>query len=69
MDDGAAKKVTAQVCAVDKMVMSVSKVTSKGDWVIFDDEGSFIENKAAEARTWLTASSTSCPRTSSTQSD
>ena len=56
MDDGTAKKVTAQVCVVDKMLMSVSKVTSKGDRVTFDDEGSFIENKATGERTWLTQS-------------
>ena len=51
MDDGNAKEVTAQVCAVNKMLMSVSKVTSKGNRVTFDDDGSFIENKETAERT------------------
>ena len=56
MDDGTAKKVAVQVCAVNKMLMSVSKATSKGDRVIFDDEGSFIENMATGERAWPTQS-------------
>ena len=56
MDDGSAKKVAAQVCAVDKLLMSVSKVTGKGNRVVFNDEGSFIGNKATGERTWLTQS-------------
>ena len=52
--------MTAQVCAVNKMLMSVSKVTGKGNKVVFDDEGSFIENKATGERTWLTQSGGMC---------
>ena len=56
MDDGNAKEVTAQVCAINKLLMSVSKVRSKGNRVTFDDEGSCMENKATGERTWLTQS-------------
>lgn len=45
MDDETAKKVTAHVCAVNKMLMSVNKAASKWDRVVFDDEGSFSETK------------------------
>ena len=55
-EDGGAKGMTAQVCAVNKTLMSVSKITSKGNKVIFDDDGSFIEDKATGERTWLTQS-------------
>ena len=47
MDDGNAKKVTAHSCAVDKMLMSVSKTTSKGDRVTVDGDGGSIENNVA----------------------
>ena len=56
MDDGNAKEVTAQLCAVDKMLVSVSKGTSKGNIVTLDDDGSFIENKVTMEKTWLAQS-------------
>ena len=56
MDDRSAKGVTTQVCAVNKTLMSVSKITSKGNRVVFDDDGSFIESKATGERSWLTQS-------------
>ena len=52
-EDGKAKGVVAQVCAVNKSLMSVSKITGKGNRVVFDDEGNFIENKADGEKTWL----------------
>ena len=52
-EDGKAKGVVAQVCAVNKSLMSVSKIAGKGNRVVFDDEGSFIENKADGEKTWL----------------
>ena len=48
--------MTAQVCAVNKTLMSVSKITSKGNRVTFDEDGSFIEDKTTGERTWLTQS-------------
>ena len=45
--------VTAQVCAVEKTLMSVSKIAAQGNRVVFDDDGSYIENKASGERTWM----------------
>ena len=56
MEDGTAKGVTAQVCAVNKTLMSVSKVASKGNRLVFDDDGSYIECKATGEKSWLTQS-------------
>jgi hypothetical protein len=52
-EDGSAKGITAQVCAVNKTLMSVSKITGKGNRVMFDDDGSYIENKTTGEKTWL----------------
>ena len=43
--------MTAQICAVNKTLMSVSKIASKGNRVIFDDDGSYIEDKETGERT------------------
>ena len=56
MDDGSAKGVTAQICAVNKTLMSVSRIVSKGNRVVFDDDGSYIESKTTGERSWLTQS-------------
>ena len=53
-EDGGVKGITAQVCAVNKTLMSVSKIASKGNRVVFDDDGSFIEDKTTGERTWMT---------------
>ena len=52
-EDGSAKGITAQVCAVNKTLMSVSKITGKGNRMMFDDDGSYIENKTTGEKTWL----------------
>ena len=46
--------MTAQVCAVNKTLMSVSKVASKWNRVVFEDDGSCIECKANGEKSWLT---------------
>ena len=33
--------------------MSVSKIAAKGNRVVFDDDGSYIEDKATGERTWM----------------
>ena len=43
----------AHICAVNKTLMSVSKIASKGKRVVFDDEGSYIEDKETGERTWM----------------
>ena len=52
-EEGGAQGVTAQVCAVNKTLMSVSKIAAKGNRVVFDDDGSYIEDKATGERTWM----------------
>ena len=37
--------MTAQVCDVNKALLSVSKMVKAGNRVIFDPEGSYIEDK------------------------
>ena len=45
--------MTAQICAVNKTLMSVSKIASKGNRVVCDDDGSYIEDKATGEITWM----------------
>ena len=42
----------AQVCALDETLLSVSKLTKRGNRVVFDDDGSYVENKTTGQRTW-----------------
>ena len=39
------KSVVAQVCDVNRGLLSVRKITRSGNRVVFDNEGSYIENK------------------------
>ena len=50
-EEGGQKGVTAQICAVNKTLMSVSKIASRNNRVVFDDDGSFIEDKTTGERT------------------
>ncbi len=52
-EEGGVKGMTAQICAVNKTLMSVSKIASKGNRVIFDHDGSCIEDQEARERTWM----------------
>ena len=53
-ENGVARGMTAQVCAVNKTLMSVSKIAKAGNRVVFDDEGSYIEDKVTGERLWMT---------------
>ena len=46
-DEGLVRHMTAQVCDVDKPLLSVSKMVKAGHTVVFDTEGSYIENKSS----------------------
>ena len=46
-DENVRKTVTAQVCNVNKSLLSVSRVTRGGARVVFDSEGSYIEDKTS----------------------
>ena len=52
-EEGSLRNVTAQVCDVNKPLLSVRKVMAGGSRVVFDEAGSYIENKATGERTWL----------------
>ena len=52
-EDGAANNIAAQVCAVNQGLMSVRQMTKKGNRVVFDDEGNYIEDNASGAKTWM----------------
>ena len=43
--DSGPRGVTAQVCDVHRPLMSVKRVCKNGNRVVFDDEGSYVENK------------------------
>ena len=45
--------MTAEVAAINKTLMSVSKVVRKGNRVVFDGEGNYIEDKTSGERTWM----------------
>ena len=42
-----------QVAEVNKALLSVSKVVKAGNKVVFDEEGSFIEDKKTGERMWM----------------
>ena len=52
-EEGAARSITAQVCDVNKALLSVKKVVGAGNRVVFDDEGSYIEDKSNGEKMWL----------------
>ena len=51
--EGFSRRLTAQVCDVNKALLSVSKVTRSGSRVIFDADGSYIEDKNSGERMHL----------------
>ena len=44
-DEGLSRSITAQVCDVNKALLSVQKVVKAGNRVVFEEEGSYIESK------------------------
>ena len=47
METGEVRKLTAQVTEVNKCLLSVSRMVGSGNTVVFDGEGSYIQNKAS----------------------
>ena len=45
-ETGQKRMITAQVCEVNKALLSVKKVMKAGNKVVFDEVGSYIEDKA-----------------------
>ena len=52
-EEGHERAITAQVCDVNKALLSVKKVLAAGNRVIFDEDGSFIEDKTTGERMWM----------------
>ena len=48
------RSITAQVFAVNKALMSVKKVMRAGNRVVFDEEGTYIEDKVTAEKIWAT---------------
>ena len=52
-EEGQERKLTLQVCDVNQGLLSVPKMTQAGNRVVFDKEGSYVQNKNSGERTWL----------------
>ena len=52
-ESGVARGITAQVCGVNKGLLSVAKVTGAGNRVVFSQRGSYIEDEQTGEKMWL----------------
>ena len=52
-EEGTTRTITAQVCEVTKPLLSVKKVMAAGNRVVFDADGSYIEDKQTQEKMWL----------------
>ena len=52
-EEGSLRQITAQVCDVNKPLLSVSKMVTAGNRVVFDKDGSYIENVQSGENVWL----------------
>ena len=52
-EEGSLRQITAQVCDVNKPLLSVSKMVKAGNRVVFDEDGSYIENVQSGEKVWL----------------
>lgn len=52
-NEGYRRSITAQVCDVNKPLMSVKRLIETGHSVVFDEPGAYIEHKASGERIWL----------------
>ena len=50
--EGVTRNITAQVCDVNKALMSVKKVMKAGNRVVFDEDGTYVEDKITGERIW-----------------
>ena len=49
-DEGVNRMLTMQVCDVNKGLLSASKIAQKDHRVVFDSEGSYIEDKITKGK-------------------
>lgn len=52
-EGGEIRKMIAQVCEVNKPLLSVKRMTQAGNRVVFDSEGSYVEDKQTGEVMWL----------------
>ena len=52
-DEGVLRGVTAQVCDVNKPLLSVSRLVKAGNTVVFGADGAYVEDNATQERMWL----------------
>ena len=52
-EEGLAREIVAQVCEVNKPLLSVSKMVAAGNRVVFDESGSYIENIVSGEKVWM----------------
>lgn len=52
-EEGFQRNLKAQVCEVNKALLSVNKMVQAGNRVVFDNTGSYIEDKFTHEKIWL----------------
>ena len=52
-EEGAVINITAHICDVNKALLSVAKGVAAGNRVVFEQEGSYIEDCATGEKMWL----------------
>ena len=52
-DDGVTRSITAQVCSVNKALLSVRKIIRAGNRVVFDEDGCYVEDKRTQEKMWM----------------
>ena len=52
-EGGVTRAVTAQVADVNKALLSVSRLVKQGHKVVFDQSGSYNEDKETQERMWM----------------
>ena len=52
-EDGQVRALKAQVCEVNRPLLSVKKAVAAGNTVVFDEGGSYIMNKKSQQKMWL----------------
>ena len=52
-EDGIARGMIAQICAANTTQMRVSKIVRAGNRVVYDDGGSYIEDKGTGEMIWM----------------
>ena len=54
--EGMTRQMKAQVCDINEGLLSVSKIVEKGNRVVFDPKGSYIEDLRTQERMYMKAS-------------